>query len=49
MFKIRQSKYRHVYCDAPKQAVSEGIALAALLDTIYECKTSDDSKIREDP
>ena len=27
MFKIRQSKYRHVYCDAPKQAVSEARAL----------------------
>jgi hypothetical protein len=27
MFKIRQSKYRHVYCDAPKNAVSEALAV----------------------
>ena len=34
MFKIRQSKYRHVYCDQPKQAVRD-----------MKCKTIDDAYI----
>ena len=29
MFKLRQSKYRHVYCDPPKNEVSGGSILAA--------------------